>query len=58
MGEVGFLPFARVAVKVCRVVTPRFRGRFSKRQFTQPQVLTIACLTRYEDWAFAPGTTA
>jgi hypothetical protein len=33
-------------------VLPRYRSRFSKRQFTQPQLLTILCLMRYEDWAF------
>ena len=33
-------------------VLPRHRSRFSKRQFTQPQLLTILCLMRYEDWTF------
>ncbi len=31
---------------------PRYRTRFSKHQFTQPQLLTILCLMRYEDWTF------
>ena len=52
MAEVGLLPFARVALQVCRTVLPRYRTRFSKHQFTQPQLLTILCLMRYEDWTF------
>jgi len=28
------------------------RTRFSKRQFTQPPLLAVLCLMRYEDWAF------
>ena len=31
---------------------PRYRTRFSKRQFTQPQLLAVLCLMRYEDWTF------
>ncbi|MGH9692124.1 MAG: transposase, partial [Candidatus Acidiferrales bacterium] len=31
---------------------PRCRRRFSKHQFTQPQLLAILCLMRYEDWTF------
>src|ERR1700682_6406188 len=52
MAEVGLLPFARIALQVCRAVLPRYRSRFSKHQFTQPQWLAILCLMRYEDWAF------
>ena len=52
MAEVGLLPFARIALQVSRAVLPRYRSRFSKRQFTQPQLLTILCLMRYEDWTF------
>ena len=50
--EVGLLPFARIALQVSRAVLPRYRSRFSKRQFTQPQLLAILCLMRYEDWTF------
>src|ERR1700674_4420857 len=50
--EVGLLPFARIALQVGRAVLPRYRSRFSKRQFTQPQLLAILCLMRYEDWTF------
>jgi hypothetical protein len=47
MAEVGLLPFARLALQVSRAVPPRYRSRFSKRQFTQPQLLAILCLMRY-----------
>ena len=52
MAEVGLLPFARIALQVSRAVLPRYRTRFSKHQFTQPQLLAILCLMRYEDWTF------
>jgi len=52
MAEVGLLPFARIALQGFRAVLPRFRSRFSKHQFTQPQLLAILCLMRYEDWTF------
>jgi Transposase domain (DUF772) len=52
MAEVGLLPFARVALEVSKAVLPRYRSRFSKRLFNQPQLLAILCLMRYEDWTF------
>jgi len=52
MAEVGLLPFARIALQVSKAVLPRYRSRFSKHQFTQPQLLAILCLMRYEDWTF------
>src|SRR2546428_6238703 len=52
MAEVGLLAFARTAWEVGRAVLPPYRTRFSKRQFTQPQLLAILCLMRYEDWTF------
>src|ERR1700723_1092468 len=52
MDEVGLLPFARIALHVCQAVLPRYRSRFSKHQFPQPQLLAILCLMRYEDWTF------
>jgi hypothetical protein len=55
MAEAGLLPFARIAVQVCRAVLPRYRSRFSKHQFTQPQLQAILCLMRYEDWTFREG---
>jgi hypothetical protein len=44
MAEVGVLPFAGVALQVAT--------RFSKHQFTQPRLLEVLCLMRYEDWTF------
>ena len=52
MAEVGLLPFARIALQVSRAALPRYRRRFSKHQFTQPQLRAVLCLMRYEDWTF------
>ena len=52
MAEVGLLPFARIALQVSKAVLPRYRSRFSKHRFNQPQLLAILCLMRYEDWTF------
>ena len=55
MAEVGLLAFARIALEVGRAVLPPYRTRFSKHQFTQPQLLAILCLMRDEDWTFREG---
>ena len=52
MPEIGLLPFARVALEVATAVLPTYRTRFSKHQFTQPQLLALLCLMRFEDWTF------
>jgi hypothetical protein len=52
MAEVGLLSFARVALQVATQVLPPYRTRFSKHQFTQPQLLAVLCLMRFEDWTF------
>src|SRR6266446_2137822 len=52
MAEVRLLPFARVALQVATQVLPPYRTRFSKHQFTQPQLLAVLCLMRYQDWTF------
>lgn len=52
MPEVGLVPFAQVALDVAARVLPPYRTRFSKRQFTQPQLLAVLLLMRYEDWTF------
>src|SRR6267378_1876626 len=57
MAEVGPLPFARVALQVATQVLPPYRTRFSKHQFTQPQLLAVLCLMRYEDWTFREAET-
>src|SRR3984893_6565991 len=52
MAEIGLLPLACVALQVATQVLPPYRTRFSKHPFTQPQLLAILCLMRYEDWTF------
>ena len=52
MAEVGLLPFARVALEVATAILPRYRTPYSKHQFTQPQLLAVLCLMRYEDGTF------
>jgi hypothetical protein len=52
MAEVGLVRFAQVALDVAAATVPRYRTAFSKHQFTQPQLLAILCLMRYEDWTY------
>lgn len=52
MAEIGLVPFARVTLEIASSVLPLYRTRFSKHQFTQPQLLALLCLMRYEDWTF------
>jgi len=42
--EFGLLQFARIALQASREVVPRYRRRFSKHEFNQPQVLSVLCL--------------
>src|SRR5216684_3578361 len=57
MAELGPLPLARVALQVATQVLPLYRTRFSKHQFTQPQLLAVLCLMRFEDWTFREAET-
>jgi hypothetical protein len=52
MPEVGLVQFGQVALEVAQATVPRYRTAFSKHQFTQPQLLAILCLMRYEDGTF------
>jgi hypothetical protein len=52
VAEVGLVRFAVVCRTVAETVLPAYRHKFSKHVFTQPQLLTILCLMRYEDWTF------
>ena len=52
MPEVGLVRFGRVALEIAQATVPRYRTAFSKQQFTQPQLLAILCLMRYEDWTY------
>jgi len=47
MAEVRLLPFARIALQASQAVLPRYRSRFSKHRFHQPQLLAILCRMRY-----------
>jgi hypothetical protein len=55
MAEVGLVRlvrFAHVAHEVAEAVPPRYRSKDAKHLFTQPALLAILCLMRYEDWTF------
>ena len=52
MAEVGLVHFAKCALEIAARVLPLYRNKFSKHTFTQPQLLAILCLMRYEDWTF------
>jgi hypothetical protein len=52
MAEVGLGKFATVALRMGQAALPAYRSKFSKRQFTQPQLLAVLCLMRYEEWTF------
>src|SRR5215813_4963308 len=52
MPEVGLVRFAQVALDVATATIARYRTTFSKHQLSQPQLLAILCLMRYEDWTF------
>ena len=43
---------ARLALDVSLAVLPSQRTKFSKRQFTRLQLISVLCLMRYEDWTF------
>ncbi len=52
MPEIGLVAFADVAIRISKRVLPAFASRFSKHTFTQPQLLAILCVMRFEDWTF------
>ena len=52
MPEIGLVRFAAIALRVSETALALHRSKFSKRQFTQPQLLGVLCLMRYEDWTF------
>lgn len=52
MAEVGLVRFAQVALEVARATLPLYRSKKSNHLFTQPQLASILCLMRYEDWTF------
>lgn len=52
MAEIGLVAFAKCALVIAKKVMPLYRSKYSKHTFTQPQLLAILCLMRYEDWTF------
>jgi hypothetical protein len=44
--------FAAIALQVGQAALLAYRSIFSTRQLTQPQLLAILCLMRYEEWTF------
>jgi hypothetical protein len=50
MAEVGLVRFAKVAMEIAQAILPAYLSKFSKHTFTQPQLLAVLCLMRYEDW--------
>lgn len=52
MAETGLADFANCALAVATKVLPLYRSKYSKHTFSQPQLLAILCLMRYEDWTF------
>jgi IS5 family transposase len=52
MAEVGLVLFARTALEVMQEVLPAYSHKYSKHTFTQPQLMTVLCLMRFEDWTF------
>jgi hypothetical protein len=52
MAEIGLVEFAKCALAMAKRVMPLYRSKYSKHTFTQPQLLAILCLMRYEDWTF------
>ena len=37
-------------MEIAEAILPAYRSKFSKHTFTQPQLLAVLCLMRYEDW--------
>jgi hypothetical protein len=52
MAEIGVVRFAQVAREIAEAALPQYRSPFSKHTFTQPALLAILCLMRYEDWTY------
>jgi len=52
MAEVGLVRCAHVAHEVAETVLPSYRSTYAKHVCTQPSLLAMVCLMRYEDWTF------
>jgi hypothetical protein len=58
MAEVRLVAFAWIARRVAEAVVPAYKSTYSKRVFTQPQLLAVLCLMRYEDHGLDNRTTS
>jgi hypothetical protein len=52
MTQVGLVRLARVAREVAESALPLYSHPRSKRLYTQPQLVAILCLMRYEGWTY------
>lgn len=52
MARVGLVQFARVARSVAEAAIPRYAYARSKHTFTQPQLLAVLLVMRYDGWTF------
>jgi len=52
MAHVGLVRFAQVAHAVAHAVLPNYRTPKSKHTFTQPPLLAVLCLMRFDDWGW------
>jgi len=52
MAEVGSVTCASIALRMGQAALPASRSTCSKHRFQQPQLLTMLCLMRDEDWPF------
>ena len=49
MAEIELVKFAAMALQVGQAALPAYRSQFSKHRFTQPQLLIMLYLMRYEN---------
>jgi hypothetical protein len=52
MAEIGVVRFAQVARAVTEAALARFRSPCSKQACTQPTLVALRCLMRYEEWTY------
>ena len=45
-------PLCPRGARVAEAVPPSYRSKYSKHLFTQPALLAILCLMRYDDWTY------
>ena len=52
MNKVNLIQFAHLALAVSKAVIPMYRSKYSKHCFTQPQLLAMLCVMRFQNWTF------